>query len=45
MAAAVRRRQQDYAAQADAVTLEQVHAWHWTRRIWNNLLATLGPVL
>ena len=43
--AAVRRRQQDYAAQADAVTLEQVHAWHWTRRIWNNLLATLGPVL
>ena len=43
--AAVRRRQQDYAAQADAVTLEQVHAWHWTRRIWNNLLAALGPVL
>jgi len=43
--AAVRARQQSYMDQADPVTLEQVQQWPWWRRIWNNVMATLGPVL
>ena len=27
------------------ITAAQVHAWPWGRRIWNNLLAMLSPVL
>ncbi|XDA99006.1 cardiolipin synthase [Sulfitobacter sp. LCG007] len=43
--AAMKRRQQDYIAQSRQVTLEEVSAWPWTRRLWNNTLAILGPVL
>lgn len=43
--AAIEQRQRDYIAQADAVTLDEVRQWPWPRRIWNNVLATLGPVL
>lgn len=38
-------RQQSYIAQSDAVTLEDVNAWTYHRRIWNNVVATIGPIL
>ncbi len=38
-------RQQVYIAQSDAVTLEDVTAWSYPRRIWNNIVATIGPIL
>ena len=43
--AAIGQRQTDYMSQASPVELAQVLAWPWHRRIWNNLLATLSPVL
>jgi cardiolipin synthase A/B len=42
---AMRQRQQEYIAQSNRVTLESVAAWSIGRRLWNNLIATLGPVL
>jgi cardiolipin synthase A/B len=41
----VRKRQQEYIAHSDQITREAVAAWPISRRLWNNLLATLGPVL
>ena len=38
-------RQQEYIAQSDPVTLEDVNAWAYHRRIWNNVVATIGPIL
>ncbi len=38
-------RQQEYIAQSDSVTLEDVNAWTHPRRIWNNVVATVGPIL
>ena len=38
-------RQQVYIAQSDPVTLEDVTAWSYPRRIWNNIVATIGPIL
>ena len=42
---AMRERQQDYIARSHLVTVEAVAAWPMQRRLWNNLIATLGPVL
>ncbi len=42
---AVRTRQQDYIAQSNKVRLEDVANWPAWRRIWNNVIATIGPVL
>ena len=42
---AVRERQRDYIARSVPVTSEAVAAWPMSRRLWNNLIATLGPVL
>lgn len=42
---AVRARQESYMSQSDAVGLEQVLTWPRYRRIWNNVIATIGPVL
>ena len=42
---AMRERQQDYITQSHPVTKEAVAAWPMSRRLWNNLIATLGPVL
>jgi cardiolipin synthase len=42
---AVRERQQEYIARSNRVTKEAVAAWPMSRQLWNNLLATLGPVL
>jgi len=41
----LRERQQSYIARSHPVTNESVAAWPMRRRLWNNLIATLGPVL
>jgi len=45
LTAAIQERQCEYIAQSDPVMLEQVIAWPYHRRIWNNVIATIGPVL
>jgi cardiolipin synthase len=45
LTAVVRERQQAYIARSNPVTGEAVAAWPLPRRLWNNLIATLGPVL
>jgi cardiolipin synthase len=45
MTATVRQRQQSYIAQSVEVQREQVLAWNWHRRLWNNTVAMFGPVL
>lgn len=42
---AIRQRQQNYLNASTPVTLEQVLATPWRRRIWNNFLGALSPVL
>ena len=44
-AAAVHDRQAQYLADSDRVTAEQVAAFGIGRRLWQNLLATMSPVL
>ena len=39
------QRQFDYISDSDAVTKEAVKAWSLPKRIWNNVVATIGPVL
>jgi cardiolipin synthase len=41
----VRKRQHEYLARSHPVTKEAVAAWPRSRRLWNNLIATLGPLL
>jgi len=41
----MRRRQDDYLARSRSVTAEMVARWSVTRRLWNNAIAMLGPVL
>lgn len=43
--AAMRTRQESYLAQCRPVTAEEVAAWSWQRRLWNNAMAILGPLL
>ncbi len=38
-------RQNSYIDQSDQVTLDEVNSWAYTRRIWNNVIATIGPIL
>ena len=45
LAAALRRRQAGYLAQSDRVTAEQVANYGVAARIWQNLLATMSPIL
>jgi cardiolipin synthase len=45
LTAEIRRRQDSYLAQSHPVTAEMVANWPVTRRLWNNTLAMLGPVL
>lgn len=44
-AAAIRRRQDEYLAQCDRVTRQDVAAYGLVLRLWQNLLATLSPML
>jgi len=39
------RRQEEYLAQSHEVTAEMVARWPITRRLWDNAVAMLGPVL
>jgi len=45
LTSAMRERQRSYIAQSRVVTNDAVSAWPLSRRLWNNLVATLGPVL
>jgi len=45
LSAEMRRRQDTYLAQSLPVTAEMVEHWPMTRRLWNNSIAMLGPVL
>ena len=42
---AVRDRQMSYKASSDIVQLNEVIQWRYSHRIWNNIIATVGPVL
>jgi cardiolipin synthase len=42
---AMRERQRSYIAQSRPVTALDVADWSWRRRLWNNTIAVLGPVL
>ena len=44
-AAEVRARQEEYQADSDRVTAEDVARFGIGRRLWQNLLATMSPVL
>jgi cardiolipin synthase A/B len=41
----MRRRQDAYLAQSSPVSADMVARWPVTRRLWNNTIAMLGPVL
>ena len=41
----IRDRQMDYMKKSDEVTIEHVNSWSYSRRIWNNVVATVGPIL
>jgi cardiolipin synthase len=45
LTAAVRARQREYIARSRPVSRQEVKAWRAPRRLWNNALAMLGPVL
>ena len=45
LSGAMRRRQDDYLAHSVPVTSEMVSHWSMPRRLWNNTIAMLGPVL
>jgi cardiolipin synthase A/B len=45
LTAEMRRRQDAYLAQSHPVTVEKVARWPMTRRLWNNTIAMLGPIL
>lgn len=42
---AIIERQQQYLSDSDKVSREQVEEWPLYYRIWNNIIATMGPVL
>ena len=41
----LRQRQDDYLANSEEVTLAMVEAWPLGRRLWNNAIGMLGPIL
>ena len=45
LTAEMRRRQDDYLACSRRVTAKTVNRWPMTRRLWNNTIAMLGPIL
>jgi cardiolipin synthase len=45
LTAEMRQRQATYLAQSRPVTADMVAQWPVTRRLWNNTIAMLGPVL
>jgi cardiolipin synthase len=45
LTATMRERQNSYIANSNPVTCEWVAGWNWKRRLGNNTIAMLGPVL
>jgi cardiolipin synthase A/B len=45
MTAATQERQRQYLAKSRPVTREMLESWSVPRRLWNNTLAMLGPIL
>jgi cardiolipin synthase len=45
LTADMRQRQDSYIAKSKPITREMVERWTWRRRLWNNTIAMLGPVL
>ena len=45
LTADIMERQYQYIADSDEVTREEVKNWPLSYRIWNNIVATMGPVL
>jgi cardiolipin synthase len=45
LTAEMRHRQDTYLASSHPVTVEMVEQWSMVRRLWNNTIAMLGPVL
>jgi len=45
LTATVRERQRLYIQRSNPVTLDQVESWSIARRLWNNAIAMLGPIL
>lgn len=45
LTAELRKRQREYLSRSNAVTREMVASWPVSRRLWNNTLALLGPIL
>jgi cardiolipin synthase len=45
LTAVMMQRQQEYIARSRPVEPKEVAAWPVTRRLWNNIIAMLGPVL
>jgi cardiolipin synthase len=43
--AQMRERQVHYLTECRQVTAEEVDAWSWRRRLWNNALAIVGPLI
>ena len=41
----MRDRQQSYLSKCREITTDEVDAWSWPRRLWNNAVAIVGPVL
>ena len=44
LTAEVRARQADYVEHSSRITREVVDAWPLSRRLWNNAIATIGPL-
>ncbi len=42
---AIYKRQRDYIANASLVELADINTWKLPGRVWNNVIATLGPIL
>jgi len=42
---AMKQRQKEYLSSSIAVTVDMVEQWNWPRRLWNNTIAMLGPLL
>jgi len=45
MTAVMQKRQEQYLASSVPVMLEEVRAWPFIRRLWNNTIAIFGPLL
>jgi len=45
LTADMRERQESYIAKSNQISAEMVARWTWRRRLWNNAIAMLGPVL